>query len=63
MPLSLTETDSRTYQQTPGSLCKAPYTDTTNCSQYYLGRPGATSNAGVYVSDYHMVSVSLMYKF
>jgi long-chain fatty acid transport protein len=63
MPLSLTETDSRTYQQTPGSLCKAPYTDTTNCSAYYLGRPGAPSNAGVYVADYHMFSLSLMYKF
>jgi len=63
MPVALGEGDSNVYQQTPGSACKPPYTDTGMCSAYCLGRPGAVSNAGVYVSHYHLVSVLLGYHF
>jgi long-chain fatty acid transport protein len=63
MPVVVTEGESQVFQQTPGSPCKEPYTDPTTCSQYYYGRPSATANAGVYLSHYHLVSVSLGYRF
>jgi long-chain fatty acid transport protein len=63
MPVAVTESESRVYQQTPGSPCQAPYDDPTTCSPYYAGRPGAVANAGTYVSHYHLVSVSLGYRF
>ncbi len=63
LPTVVTESESRSYQQTPGNPCKAPYTDTNNCSQYYLGKAGAPANAGVYTANYHMMSVSVGYKF
>ncbi len=63
MPSVVTEEESRVYQQMPGSLCKAPYTDIQNCSPHYLGQPAAAANAGTWLSDYHFVSVGLGYAF
>jgi long-subunit fatty acid transport protein len=63
LPVTVTESQSAVFQQTPGSPCKPPYTDTNNCSSYYVGKPSAPANAGVYVSSYHLVSVALGYKF
>lgn len=63
MPVTVTESESRSYQQVPGSPCKAPYTDTFSCNANYLGKPSAPANAGNYFASYHMISVSLMYKF
>ena len=63
MPVVVTEEKSKVYQQTPGSLCKEPYTDASVCSEYYLGRPGAPVNAGTYTSDYHFVTANVSYTF
>ncbi len=63
MPSVVTEDQSRVYQQMPGSLCTAPYTDTQNCNVHYLGQPAAAANAGTWLSDYHFVSVGLGYGF
>jgi hypothetical protein len=63
LPVTVTEEESRVYQQAPGSPCVAPYTDPQLCSEHYLGKPAAPANAGTYLSDYHFVSVSASYRF
>ena len=63
MPVTVTEEDSKVYQQVPGSPCVAPYTDVNNCSEHYYGQPAAPANAGTYLSDYHMLNVGLSAAF
>jgi long-chain fatty acid transport protein len=63
LPVSVTEEESRVYQQAPGSACVAPYTDPQLCNEHYIGKPAAPANAGTYLSDYHFVSVSASYRF
>ena len=58
-PLVVTEDESKTFQQVPGSPCRPPYTDTAMCSDYYLGKPGAPINAGTYQAHYHLFNASL----
>lgn len=62
-PVTVTEDESRVFQQVPGSPCIAPYTDPQLCSAHYLGKPSAPANAGTYISDYHFVSISASYTF
>jgi long-chain fatty acid transport protein len=63
MPVVVSESESRQYQQAPGSPCKPPYTDPNMCNSHYFGMPAAPSNAGVYLSDYHLLSVGVQYRF
>ncbi|MBN1610299.1 MAG: outer membrane protein transport protein [Polyangiaceae bacterium] len=61
--ISLGEAKSRVYQTMPLSPCMAPYTDTRNCSPYYLGRPGPPVNAGTYDAFSHLLVVDWLYRF
>ena len=61
--ITLGEAASRVYQTTPLSPCTAPYTDTRNCSPYYLGRPGPPVNAGTYDAFSHLLVVDWLYRF
>lgn len=63
LPVAVTESESRVYQQVPGSPCKSPWTDPQSCAPQYLGTPGAPVNAGTYLSSYHFVAVSASYEF
>ena len=62
-PFKISETEGKVYQQAPGSSCGAPYTDTIDCNEHYLGQPSPVVNAGTYVSNYHLASVSVSYGF
>lgn len=62
-PVTVSEEESRIYQQVPGSPCEAPYTDTDTCDPYYLGQPSAAANAGTYINHYHFLSLALSYSF
>jgi long-subunit fatty acid transport protein len=61
--LTLSEAESRVYQTTPLSPCKAPYTDRSKCSTYYLGLPGPPVNAGTYDAHSHLVVLDWLYNF
>ena len=61
--VTLAESESRVYQTAPLSQCKAPYTDTSKCSQYYLGIPGPPVNAGTYNAFSHLLVVDWLYRF
>jgi long-chain fatty acid transport protein len=63
LPVSVTESQSKVYQQVPGSPCVAPYTDLNTCSPNYLGRPSAPANAGSYRSYSHAGTLDLLYRF
>jgi long-subunit fatty acid transport protein len=63
LPVSLTERESRVYQQAPGSPCKPPYTDATNCSSHYPGVPSPPVNAGTYHANSHVAALDLLYRF
>jgi long-subunit fatty acid transport protein len=63
IPVSITETESRVYQQAPGSTCKAPYADTSACNEHYLGIPAPAVNAGTYVANSHVAALDLLYRF
>jgi len=63
IPRTVSEDESKVFQQTPGSPCQAPYTDTNVCADQYLGKPSASANAGTYVADYHLVNASLSMGF
>lgn len=63
LPVTLTENESRVYQQTPGSSCQAPYTDTTKCNAHYLGVPAPAVNAGTYNANSHVAALDLLYRF
>lgn len=63
MPVTVKESESKIYQQAPGSPCKPPYTDRSRCDENYLGKPAAPANAGVYISDYHFISAAASYTF
>jgi long-subunit fatty acid transport protein len=63
LPVTLTESESRVYQQTPGSTCQAPYTDTTKCNAHYLGIPAPAVNAGTYNANSHVAALDLLYRF
>ena len=56
------ESNGRVYQQTPGSACTAPYTDTDNCNSHTLGTPGPVVNAGTYQATSHLVLLDLIYR-
>ncbi len=64
-PVTVSEGESRIYQQVPGSPCEAPYTDPdpNTCDPSYLGQPSASANAGTYINHYHFLSVALSYSF
>jgi hypothetical protein len=59
VPRVVNEEDSKVFQQVPGSLCQAPYTDVDSCNEAYLGKPSAPANAGTYTADFHLVNASL----
>jgi hypothetical protein len=59
----VSDSDSRVYQQTPGSTCKAPYTDTANCNATYLGVPGPPANGGVYNAYSVIGTLEAAYRF
>jgi len=63
LPVTVSESESKISQQVPGSACPAPYTDESLCNAHYLGREAAPANAGTYISDYHLVSLSVAYTF
>jgi long-chain fatty acid transport protein len=63
LPMTVTQRESRVYQQVPGSQCKAPYTDTMTCNEHYLGKPSAPINAGTYRAQYHLGAAALLYRF
>ncbi|HEX6277381.1 MAG TPA: outer membrane protein transport protein [Polyangiaceae bacterium] len=60
--VSVTEKESRVYQETPASLCDAPYTG-DNCHPAYRGRPGPPANAGTYRAHSHVASLDVLYRF
>ena len=63
LPVTLTEDESRVYQQTPGNPCTAPYTDKTKCNSHYLGIPAPAVNAGTYNANSHVAALDLLYRF
>jgi long-subunit fatty acid transport protein len=60
--VALSEAESRIYQTTPLSPCKAPYTDRSKCSTYYLGVPGPPVNAGTYDAFSHLLVLDWLYR-
>ncbi len=63
LPVSVSEREGRVYQETPGSLCEAPYTDPNTCHSAYPGQPSPTVNAGHYVAFSHMAGLDLLHRF
>jgi long-subunit fatty acid transport protein len=61
--VALHESESRIYQTAPLSQCKAPYTDKSKCSKYYLGIPGPPVNAGTYRASSHLLVMDWLYHF
>ncbi len=61
--IRVSDADARVYQQAPGSQCVAPYTDTDECSPYYLGRPSPPVNGGEYFAYSHALSLDGLYRF
>lgn len=61
--VTLNEAESRIYQTAPLSQCKAPYTDKSKCSKYYLGIPGPPVNAGTYHAFSHLLVMDWLYRF
>jgi long-subunit fatty acid transport protein len=57
------EDQGQIYQQTPGSPCEEPYTDTELCNERYLGQPGAVANAGTYRAYFHLLNLGVRYVF
>jgi len=63
LPFTVSEEDSKIYQQVPGSSCDAPYTDSNTCDEHYAGQPSAAANAGTYIASYHFMAMSVSYGF
>jgi len=57
------DSESRVYQQVPGSGCKAPYTDTMACNAHYLGSPAPPVNGGTYNAYSVVASLEATYRF
>lgn len=55
--------EAAVYQQRPGSLCQAPYTDESVCNAHYLGVEGPAINAGNYQSRMDLVSIGVNASF
>lgn len=58
----VSEKNARGYQQVPGSPCKAPYTNTTECNANFLGQPSPAINAGSYSAASHILAIDLLYR-
>jgi long-subunit fatty acid transport protein len=63
LPVSVNESESRVYQQAPGSPCRPPYTVQSGCNVHYLGIPAPVVNAGNYKAYSQVTSVDLLYRF
>jgi len=63
MPVSVGESESRVYQQAPGSPCRPPYTVQSGCNEHYLGIPAPAVNAGSYKAYSQVAAVDLLYRF
>jgi long-subunit fatty acid transport protein len=59
----VSDADARVYQNSPGTPCVAPYTNTSECSAAYLGHPGPPVNGGEYFAYSHVMSLDLLYRF
>jgi long-chain fatty acid transport protein len=57
------DSDSRVYQQVPGSACKAPYTDASKCNAQYLGVPAPPVNGGTYNAYSLVGTLEAAYRF
>ncbi len=62
-PMTVSETEGHIYQQVPGSTCESPYTNSNLCHDQYLGQPAPVVNAGTYIANYHLASLSVSYGF
>lgn len=58
----VSEKNARGYQQVPGSPCKAPYTNTTECNANFLGQPSPAINAGSYSAASHILAIDVLYR-
>ena len=63
LPVSVDESESRVYQQAPGSSCGPPYTVQSGCNAHYLGIPAPAVNAGNYKAYSQVAAVDLLYRF
>ncbi len=63
LPITVSESDGRVYQEVPGSQCAPPYMDPDLCHPQYLGQPSPTANGGRYKASTHAASLDLMYRF
>ena len=59
----VSDSESRVYQQTPGSTCQAPHTDPATCNAHYLGVPGPPANGGVYNAYSVIGTLEAAYRF
>ena len=59
----VSDSDSRVYQQVPGSACKAPYTDPSKCNAQYLGIPAPPVNGGTYNAYSLVGTLEAQYRF
>jgi long-chain fatty acid transport protein len=59
----VSDSNSRVYQQAPGSACKAPYTDPSSCSAAYLGIPAPPVNGGTYNAYSVIGTLEAAYRF
>jgi hypothetical protein len=63
LPVTVTENNSRVFQEAPGSQCRAPYTDPGTCNAHFLGLPAPPVNPGTYRAYSHIASLDLLYRF
>ena len=59
----VSDSDTRVYQQTPGSTCAAPYTSTASCNPHYLGVPSPPVGGGTYNAYSVIGTLEAAYRF
>jgi long-chain fatty acid transport protein len=59
----VSDSDTRVYQQTPGSTCTAPYTSTASCNAHYLGVPSPPVGGGTYNAYSVIGTLEAAYRF
>jgi long-chain fatty acid transport protein len=61
--VTVSEAQSRVFQEVPASQCSAPFDDPDRCHPQYLGRPAPPANAGIHRAHAHATSLDVIYRF